>query len=196
MKYYHGSTIQGLTDLHPHIPAGAHLQEPRVYLTTSRQLALHYIWDNSRLGDIKMPMLDIRKDGTLVFQEMFPGALAYLYKGVSGYIYHCEGSYTGDDIPFAPSSITVSETVSISGCEYIDDVHKHILQYASQGRFLYERYEELPQWRIDLIRCQILRRIKLYNLLEDLSHSSRKFIQQNFPRYWAEAAVLHAHDLL
>ena len=196
MKFYHGSIIHGLTELHPHLPAGAYLQEPRVYLTTCRQLALHYIWDSQRLGDVKMPMLDVRKDGTIVFQEMFSGALAYLYKGVSGYIYHCEGDYSDDSVPYAPFNVTVSSTVPISECEYIDDVYEHILQYEKQGKFIYEHYEDLPQWRIDLIRGQILRRIKVYNLLEDSAHSSRDFVSKNFPRYWEEAKVLHEHDLL
>ena len=196
MKFYHGSTTKGLTRLQPHLPIGAHFQEPRVYLTTSRQLALHYIWDTSRLGDIKMPMLDVRKDGVLVFQEMFSGALAYLYKGVSGYVYCCEGDFSGDSVPCAPSSVMVSSTVPIAECEYIDDVYEHILQYEEQGKFIYEHYENLPQWRIDLIRCQILRCIKRHNLLEDAAHSSRDFIQKCFPRYWEEAQALYAHDLL
>ena len=116
MKYYHGSTVKGLTELQPHLSVGAHLQEAKVYLTTSRQLAAHYIWDIQRLG-IRMPMLDIRKDGTLVFQEMFSGALEYFYKGVSGYIYHCEGDYTPD--PVVPTSYTSDKAVPVTGCEYI-----------------------------------------------------------------------------
>jgi len=145
---------------------------------------------------VKMPMLDIRKDGVLVFQEMFSGALSYLYKGVSGYIYSCEVDYPGDPVPCAPSSIAVSSTILISECEPVEDVYSNILEYEKQGRFIYEHYEDLPQWRIDLIRCQILRRIKRYNLLEDTSHSSRAFIQKCFPRYWEEARALHEYDLL
>ena len=71
MKFYHGSMIKGLKELRPHLPVGAHIQEPLVYLTSSRQLALHYIWDTERLG-VKMPMIHIREDGVFVFQEMFP----------------------------------------------------------------------------------------------------------------------------
>ena len=70
MRYYHGSTVGGLTELEPRLPFGAQSQEARVYLTTSKQLALHYIWDARRLP-LKMPMLKILDDGTLVFQEMF-----------------------------------------------------------------------------------------------------------------------------
>lgn len=193
MKYYHGSTIKGLTELRPHISAGARLQEPRVYLTTSRQLALHYIWDTQRVG-VKMPMLDIRKDGTLVFQEMFSGALEYFYKGVSGCIYHCEGDYPAD--PTVPTGVATDAAVPVVDCEYIDDVYEHILRYGAQGKFIYERYEDLPQWRIDVIRGHIVRLIKRFNLITDEAHPGRPFIMEKFPQIWAEAQVLHDHDLL
>lgn len=193
MRYYHGSTMKGLTELRPHLPIGAHLQEPRVYLTTSRQLALHYIWDTQRLG-VRMPMLDIRSDGTLVFQEMFSGALEYFYKGVSGYIYHCEGDYQAD--PTVPTSVTTDAVVPVVDCEYIDDVYEHILRYEKQGKFIYEHYEDLPQWRIDVIRGHIIRFIKRNNLVAEKNHPSRKFITEKFPQYWAEAQVLHNHNLL
>lgn len=69
IKYYHGSAKPGLTCLIPSSSWYANLSEPTVYLTTNRQLALHYIWDMERIG-VKMPMLDIRPDGVLVFQEI------------------------------------------------------------------------------------------------------------------------------
>lgn len=193
MRYYHGSTIKGLTELHPHLPVGAHSQQPHVYLTSSKQLALHYIWDTQRFG-VKMPMLDIRADGTLVFQEMFSGALEYFYKGVSGYIYHCEGDYLADAT--VPTSVIADAAVPVVDCEYIDDVYQHILEYEKQGKFIYEHYEDLPQWRIDVIRGHIIRFIKRNNLVTNHSHPSRKFIMEKFPQIWAEAQVLNNYNLL
>ena len=193
MMYYHGSTVKGLTELHPHLPVGAHSQQPHVYLTSSKQLALHYIWDTQRFG-VKMPMLDIREDGTLVFQEMFSGALEYFYKGVSGYIYHCEGDYPADAT--VPTSVIADAAVPVVDCEYIDDVYQHILEYEKQGKFIYEHYEDLPQWRIDVIRGHIIRFIKRNNLVADHNHPSRKFIMEKFSQIWAEAQVLNNHNLL
>lgn len=193
MKYYHGSTIEGLTELNPHLPVGAHSQQPHVYLTSSKQLALHYIWDTQRFG-VKMPMLDIREDGTLVFQEMFSGALEYFYKGVSGYIYYCEGDYPVDVT--VPTSVIADVAVPVVGCEYIDDVYQHILEYEKQGKFIYEHYEDLPQWRIDVIRGHIIRFIKRNNLVADNNHPSRKFIMEKFPQIWAEAQALNNYNLL
>ena len=193
MKYYHGSTAKGLTELQPHLPVGGHSRQPHVYLTTSKQLALHYIWDTRRFG-VKMPMLDIREDGTLVFQEMFSGALEYFYKGVSGYIYQCEGDYPADAA--VPTSVISDTAVPIIDSEYIDDVYQHILEYEKQGKFIYEHYEDLPQWRIDVIRGHIIRFIKRNNLIVEHDHPSRKFIAEKFPQIWAEAKVLKEHNLL
>ena len=172
MKYYHGSTVGGLTELEPRLPFGGPSQEPRVYLTTSRQLALHYIWDVERLA-LKMPMLKILDDGTLIFQEMFSGALEYFYKGVSGYIYCCEGDFPVDSAVL--TSVSTDQPVPIVGCEYIDDVYEHILQYEKQGKFIYEHYEDLPQWRRDVIRGHVIRMIKRFDLMKDDDHPGRGF---------------------
>lgn len=195
MEFFHGTTRKGLTELKPYASPFSNLKEPVVYLTTSRQLALHYIWDESRL-EVKFPMLDIRKDGALVFQEMFSGALEYFYKGVSGYIYRCVGDYQLDPAAGVHTCATSRTAVPIADFEYIEDVYERILRYGEEGKFLYERYEDLPQWRLDVIRGHIIRFIKRNDLLSDQTRSSSRFVQEKFPQYWKEAQVLHEHHLL
>lgn len=195
MDFYHGSTVGGLTELRPSTSWYSNLKEPTVYLTTSRQLAFHYIWDIERIG-VKCPMLEIREDGTLVFQEMFSGALAYFYKGVSGYIYHCVGDYPQNSATGVHTCATSGTAVPIADFEYIDDVYEHILQYEKEGKFIYQKYEDAPQWRRDVIRGHVMRFIKRNQLCTDLNHSSCKFVQEKFPHYWKEAVVLHEHGLL
>ena len=195
MTFYHGSVASGLTELRPQTSWYSNLKEPTVYLTTSRQLALHYIWDLERIG-VKCPMLDIREDGTLVFQEMFSGALEYFYKGVSGYIYRCEGDFALNPNTGVRTCATTTATVHITGAEYIDDVYEHILRYAESGQFVYERWEDAPQWRRDVTRGHVIRFIKRNELCTHPEHPSRRFVEEKFPQYWAEAVVLHANNLL
>lgn len=195
MEYFHGSIKKGLSELKPNASVFSNLKEPLVYLTTSRQLALHYIWDEKRIG-VKMPMLDIHKDGTLVFQEMFSGALEYFYKGVSGCVYRCIGDYEPNSATGVYTCATSSTTVPVTDFEYIEDVYESIVSYGDKGTFIYERYEDLPQWRIDVIRGQILRFIKKNNLLNDMMHPGRRFIEEKFPQYWKEAEVLNDYRLL
>lgn len=195
MEYFHGSIKKGLTILKPNASPFSNQKEPLVYLTTNRQLALHYIWDMERIG-VKMPMLDIRQDGTLVFQEMFSGALEYFYKGVSGYIYRCVGDYELNHAVGVHSCATSCTAVPVIDFEYIEDVYETILSYGEKGTFVYEKYEDLPQWRIDVIRGHIIRFIKRYNLLNDTTHPGCRFIYEKFPQYWKEAQVLNEYKLL
>lgn len=195
MDFYHGTAISGLKELRPFLSSYSNLKEPLVYLTTSKQLALHYIWNTEKLA-YKMPMLDIRKDGVLVFQEMFSGALEYFYKGLSGYIYHCVGDYTINDAAGVFTCATSSLPVPISDYEYIADVYEKIMEYEKQGTFIYEKYETLPQYRYDIIRGIIMRSIKRDNLLYNTTHPNYKFYQEKFPQYWKEAEVLSKHGLL
>ena len=176
MDYYHGTRIGGLTVLKPFATQGTNLKEPTVYLTTSKQLALHYIWDYERSPG-KSPMLDIRKDGVLVFQEMYRGALEYLYKGLSGYIYHCIGEYNHENNAGVFTCVTSKEPVPITDFEFVEDVYERIMSYEKQGTFVYERYEDLPQWRHDIIRGHVIRGIKRGNWLADKSSPDYKFHQ-------------------
>lgn len=194
MEYFHGSIQKGLTELKPNASQFTNVKQPLVYLTTSRQLALHYIWDMERIG-VRMPMLDIREDGTIVFQEMFSGALEYFYKGVSGYIYRCIGDYGLNSGVGVHTCATSDTAVPVTDFEYIEDVYESIIGYGNQGTFLYEKYEELPQWRIDVIRGQILRFIKRFGLLSDMTQPASRFVQEKFPQYWKEAQVLNENNL-
>ena len=195
MICYHGTVIPGLKELRPFSSEFTSLPDPVVYLTTSKQLALHYIWDMKRIG-VKMPMLKIQPDGVLIFQEMFSGALEYFYKGVSGYIYTCQGDFPMDSrvqIPFCTASDT---TVPVTEYEYIEDVYAQIMRYQERGTFVYEKYESLPQWRIDIIRGTILRFIHRNQLLIKREHAASRFVMEKFPQYWKEAEILAAHGFL
>ena len=195
MIFYHGSIKGGLTELRPATSWYSNLKEPTVYLTTSKQLATHYIWDMDRIG-VKCPMLNIREDGVLVFQEMFSGALEYFYKGVSGYIYQCEGEYPLNTATGVHTCATSPEIVPVTGCEYVEDVYERILRYAEQGKFTYELFEDLHLWRRDVIRGHVMRFIKRNELCTTPDHPGRPFVEEKFPQYWAEAVVLQKHGLL
>lgn len=196
MRYYHGSTVPDLTTLQPFASPHSHIKEPRVYLTTNRQLATHYIWDTERCP-VRSPMLDVRDDGTLVFQEMFSGALAYFYKDLRGFIYRCEGDWPVLGVEGMPSGAMVDVPVPIVDVEVVEDVYDHIRSYEKEGKFRYERFEDLPQYRYDIIRGIVLRKIIQYNLLDTAADSRHvAFVQDKFPRYWQEAKVLAREGLL
>lgn len=194
MNFYHGSTKQGLQELLPFASPHSNLHVPCVYLTTSRQLALHYIWNHDKFP-IRTPMLNIQED-RLIFQEMFSGALELFYKGLSGYIYHCVGTYEMCEDHGGKTCAISREPVPISDVEFIEDVYEKIIEYQGQGKFIYEKYEDLPQHRHDIIRGLIMREIKRDDLLNRAEHPHHALYQDKYPRYWKEAEVLSQHGLL
>ena len=75
-------------------------------------------------------------------------------------------------------------------------MYEEIISYEAQGKLIYEHYEDLPQWRKDVIRGHITRFIKRNNLLNDHTHPSVNFVRDKFPQYWAEVQVLSQHNLI
>jgi hypothetical protein len=194
MDFYHGSVVKELTVLKPFDSGRNNINEPCVYLTLNKQMALHYIWDVNRFP-AKIPLLDVRKDGVLVFQEMWSGALEYLYKGLSGCIYHCIGSYELITSNGVHSRAISKNEVEIKDYEFIGDVYEQIIEYEKYGLYIVEKYEELPQYKHDAIRGWVMRWIKSTNCIRDKDSFYSKFYQDRYPTYWKEAEVLAEYNL-
>jgi hypothetical protein len=195
MDFYHGSTISGLTELRPFASPYSNLKESVVYLTTNKQLALHYIWNKSKFP-VTYPMLHICDDGKLIFQEMFSGALELFYKGLSGYIYHCVGEYKINSRVGVTTAATSNEPVPIIDCEFIEDVYKKIMEYQEKGTFTYDKFENRPESAYEAIKKIVYREIKRNNLLNDTKHPLYIFYKEKFPKYWEEAEKLNEENML
>ncbi|MCL2773969.1 MAG: hypothetical protein FWD71_11530 [Oscillospiraceae bacterium] len=194
MDFYHGTQIGGLKELMPFASKSSNLKEACVYLTTRKQVALHYISNFKKLL-FSSPMLYIGED-VITYQEMYSGALELSCKGVSGYIYHCIGDYEMNESHGVESCAVSYKPVPISDAEYIEDVYEKIMEYEKQGKFIYEKYEKLPQYRHDIIRGHVIRTIKGEDLLNNPQHSHYYLFQAKFPIYWKEAEVLYKNGLL
>ena len=184
MDFYHGSAVGGLTELRPIASPDSNRPEPLVYLTTLKQLALHYITE--------CRMLDIRADGTIVFQEMFSGALAHYYKGISGYIYTCRGDYAINPDSKVRFCATSALPVPVGECEFVEDVYERVMEYGRRGEFIYERYEDLPPWRYDFIQRIVYRQIARKALFYNPSHPEYAFYQAHYGQYLCDAEELQA----
>jgi hypothetical protein len=131
--------------------------------------------------------LDIREDGVLVYQEMFSDALEYMYKGVSGYVYRISGDYGIDTVPGVRFAAVSDEPVPIIDSKFIPDVYDAILSFTDDGKFIYERYEDLPQWRHDKIREWVLKWINDGDWISKPRKPMARFYQEKWPEYWLEA---------
>jgi len=133
---------------------------------------------------------------TVVFQEMFSGALEYFYKGLSGWIYQCDGDFEHNEDVGVFTAATSAKPVPVTVAEYVPDVYEHIMGYAEQGKFIYEKFESLRPYRHDIIRGIIYRSIKSDDLFNNPTHPNYTFIPDKYPQYWKEAKVLYDNGLL
>jgi len=83
------------------------------------------------------------------------------------------------------------EPVPVVDVEYIDDVYDKIMEYQQQGKFIYEKYEELPQWRHDIIRKYFFKFMESEDVLNNPAHPHFALYREKFPEYWAQAERLN-----
>ena len=88
------------------------------------------------------------------------------------------------------------EPVPVADFEFIEDVYSEILLYERQGKFLYERYENLPQWRHDIICGHVVRAIKNGGWFNAKDSDKYRLYLVQWPQYMEEAEVLNQHGLL
>ena len=190
MDFYHGTTVGGLVELRPFASPYSNLKESVVYLTTNKQLALHYIWDKEKFP-ITYPMLHICDDGRLIFQEMFSGALELFYKGLSGYIYHCIGDYEINNKIGVTTAASSYKPVPVFDCEFIKDVYLKIMEYQEKKTFIYEKFENRSESAHEAIKKIVYREVKRNNLINNVEHPLHLFYKEKFPKYWEEAVILN-----
>jgi hypothetical protein len=127
---------------------------------------------------------------------MYSGALELSCKGVSGYIYRCVGDFEMMEHNGVKTAAVSYAPVPVADVEYIDDVYEKIMEYQRAGKFIYEKYEDLPQWRHDIIRGHFIRAVKNEDLLNNPNHPQYGLFREKFPKYWREAEVLNERGIL
>ena len=85
MTFYHGSIIPGITELGTNSLMHDESKTIIVYLTPNRAYVLFYIRDL----EINHVTCGVTDEGFIRYDEQFPDQLEKIYKGVNGYLYHC-----------------------------------------------------------------------------------------------------------
>jgi hypothetical protein len=78
-------------------------------------------------------------------------------------------------------------SVPVVGVEFINDVFTEIMSYERKGLFIYERYETLPQYRLELIDSIIMKMIVRDNMLANPNSDVSLFIRDKFSDCWNKA---------
>ncbi len=161
--YYHASQVGGIKVLEPRI---SNHNVPLIYFSTKRENVLVYLSNAiekycKETGFVhsgkwhKWASYGFEPDGTLVLDEYYPNAIEETYKGVSGYIYYADVICESNDSIKISNAVTASESVPVSGFEFIEDAYSEIFKAAEAGLIKIRRYEEMSDKMLEWIEKTI-----------------------------------------
>ena len=175
MAYYHCSPTAGLTALEPRKPQS--FEKPaRVYMTTLLPMALMYTVQNYEYS------YGYTKEGQIYFDEYFPNALEFLYRGKSASLYLCDPETT--ETTQIPNEAISEKTVPIISETYIPDACEALLEQERLGTLVIHRHHELSEKMLDWIKkveADCIRRSDLTNTPGAMAD----YYRTHYPESWA-----------
>lgn len=185
--FYHGSMTAGITELGTNSLTHDESKVKTVYLTPNRTYALLYIRDL----EINHVTCGVTSEGYIRYDEQFPDQLSKLYKGVSGYLYHCRDE--GNFALTQTRDVWISyKPVTIKSVEYIPDVYDELLRYEANGDINVIRYNELTDERKQFYYDMALQYIYKMDFVNCTSKKAM-FWRDSFPQAW-EYVVKHPDE--
>jgi len=171
---YHGTAVSGLRTLMP-VPSSV------VHLTPSRAYALFYIMDK----DVGWVTCGVKENGVVRYEEQFPNQMEILYRNARGSLYTAAAD---DGMKMAGKAIwTSTRPVAVLAEEHIADVYAALLAEERAGCIAVNRYADATDERKRDIRDMMVHYIYKHDLAAQTTKKTR-FIRDNFPAAWAEAA--------
>ena len=181
MKLYHGSRVEGLSQLRP---MQADHDRPYVYLTAVKTVAALYLCNAVEKPYYWFPY-GFGRDGIPVYHELYPNALREVSEGVRGCIYAVEADEP-QTVPFGklPHVRLGTVPLEVSEVTEIPDAYAYLTERISEGALRVSRYEEKTpaqlEWWYNTV-AEELRSKKLYDR-PDCSYS--RFVREKMPEVW------------
>ena len=158
--YYHASQTPDIKVLEPRV---SNHNRPLIYMSSKRENVLVYLSnaiekcckENGFVHEGKWHKwgpYGFTPDGLLILEEYYPNAFEDTYKGVSAYIYYTETmSSVVEDIQIS-NAVASTESVPVTGCEFIKDAYEEIMIAAEEGLIKLVRYKEQTEKKLIWIR--------------------------------------------
>lgn len=148
--YYHASPVKGIKVLTPQV---SNHKTPLVYFSTKRENVLVYLsnaiekccretgfFHEDRWTTWASYGFD--QNGKLRVEEYYPHALEDTYAGVSGFIYRAQTLCDSGFSVQIPDAAASTLPVPVTGCEFVPDACKAILDAEEKGFLTILRYEQ------------------------------------------------------
>lgn len=180
MRLYHGSNIENLNELKPHI---SEHKKSYIYFTTNKIIAAFYT-----VHCVERPYnwfpYGFNKSETPVYIEYYPNAMADVYKGKNGFIYECSNISNINNLTNIPGSYVNENTVMPEYCTRLNDVYEWLLEHERSGKLIIQRYDTLSKIQKSYSEEMLTKEIKDYKLHEIPNCSYSQFIMKRFPDVW------------
>ena len=178
MRLYHASPAAGLTVLEPRMTA--FFGKPKqVCLTALKPMALLYGIKHFEYT------YGYTRDGSLYYEEYFPGALEELYRGKSASLYRCAWR-EGMEKTQIPNEYVSAVPVPVEEEILIPDVYEALLKEERLGTIRIVRWAEVSEEARDWVRRTGMREILEAGLLGQDSPRAR-YMREKYPESWAMA---------
>lgn len=184
MKLYHGSSIRGLTQLCPFLSEHG---RPYLYLSSSIVVAGFYtVWR------VERPYSWFPygfSDGVPIYTEYYKNALADVYRGRQGYIYHCSPAGALENPTGIEQVLASEQPVDVVSVLEIADMYRWLLEQEQAGALLIRRYEALTEREIARAERLVADEIRVHRLKENPQNSYARFLAERFPKIWTQETV-------
>lgn len=181
MRLFHGSNIDGINILEPHL---ADHDRPYIYLSTNKIVAGFYMVNAVERPYYWFPYT-INKHGIPVYDELYPNALQEVSIGREGFIYEVE-VVSDQFIPHSQIPWVKLGTcpISVTCCEYIPDAWEWFLQEETKNNLIIRHFGTFTQKEMDQYYALIVRYLIQKNMIATPDSSYARFIKLKFPWVW------------
>lgn len=178
MELYHASPAAGLTVLRPSVTA--YFGKPRqVCLTALKPMALLYGIKHFEYT------YGYTRDGSLYYEEYFPGALEELYRGKSASLYRCAWR-EGMEKTQIPNEYVSAAAVPVEEESPVPDVYEALLEEERLGTMRIVRWPDVSEKsRRWIVNAEM--EVILENKLLGTDTAMARYMREKYPESWAMA---------
>ena len=128
---------------------------------------------------------DFGSDGTVQYNELYPGAFRECSEGKRGYIYTVEAEE--DEVDPSGEIATVcypKKSLEVKECIEISELYDWLMEEEDMGRFRLCPFESKMRQELLIWHNSILRYLAKYKLIEEQESAYAKFIMEKLPDVW------------
>lgn len=180
MIFYHGSPVDGLSELKPFL---SEHDKPYIYFSTEPLVALLYA-----VKPVPKPFsfypYGFDKNGCVVYSEYFENAFNELYHGKTGYLYQCEDIKSAENPTVINCAYVCTRPVKVDRLTVIPDLYTFYQEQADKDKFRVKPRCEISEKEMSYVLDELRNDAEKYKLSSNPRHPMSLFLQMHFSDLW------------